>query len=90
MSKKIKNKKEFLRVINTVPGMSSRLLLHFLLTYKYKEPFRCTLYQMGHEGGVKNAQRAIASLLEKGYVTRELVKQNIYEYTLHIDLIEHL
>ena len=85
----IKNKEEFLQVINTVPGMSSRLLIHFLLTYEYEKPFRCTLYEMSHDGGVKNAQRAISDLLKIGYVSRQLIAVNSYEYKLHLDLIEH-
>ena len=90
MTKTIKDKEHFTRVLNTVPGMSSRLLLHFVLTYKCKKPFHCTLFEMGHEGGIKNPQRAIADLLKKKYVTRKLTKKGVYEYILHLDLIDHL
>lgn len=87
--KTIKDKESLTEVLNSVPGMSSRLLLHFILTQKHGVPFQYTLYQMSHEGGVKNPQRAIADLLEKAYLTRRLIEINTYEYVLHLDLIEH-
>lgn len=86
--KTLKNPKELVRILNTLKPMAARLLLHFILTEKPKIPFKRTLYQMEHDGQIKNAQRAIAEILEAEYITRKELAFNSFLYTLHLDLIE--
>jgi hypothetical protein len=85
--KTLKDPLKLISILNTLRPMSARLLLFFLLTKDSGKPFQYTLFQMSHDAQVKNPRKAVADILDKGYMSREqLPNDTMYTYTLHLDI----